>query len=162
MKRLIHVLATAMFTSLVCGCATVAGESDLPEFRQGALTINAETVLAAHNAFLEAMQQGDTERLAELMDDDIQWIHGSGRIETKDEMLATVRRGRLQDLSVAYREETVRTKGDVALLSGIATISAMIDGNPRKMEHRFTAIWSGFEGQPKMLNWQPTVIDDGR
>lgn len=124
--------------------------------------MNKEKALAANNAFREAMQQGDDKRVAELLDDDIQWIHGSGRIETKDEVLAALRRGRVQNLSVSYLEETVRIKGDVALLSGIAVISAIIEGNPRKMEHRYTATWSDFQGQPKMLNWQPTVIDDGR
>jgi len=124
--------------------------------------VNKEKALAANNAFREAMQQGDDKRVAELLDDDIQWIHGSGRIETKEEVLASLRRGRVQNLSVSYLEETVRIKGDVALLSGIAVISAIIEGNPREMEHRYTATWSDFQGQPKMLNWQPTVIDDGR
>lgn len=124
--------------------------------------MNEDIALAANKAFREAMKQGDDKRVAEFLDDDVQWIHGSGRIETRDEVLATIRRGRVQDLSVTYQEETLRIKGDCALISGVATISAMIEGKPRKMEHRFTATWSDFDGQPKLLNWQPTVISDGR
>lgn len=113
---------------------------------------------SAYKEFREAMVSGDFDRLAEMMDSDMQWIHGSGRVDNKDSLLKALKGGRLQNLSLEHRDHSVRVKGDVALLSGILTIMANIEGNARKMEHRCTMVLSDYSGELKVLNWHPTVI----
>lgn len=124
--------------------------------------MNEAKAIAATKEFWEARIGEDFDRAEKMLDDDVQWVHGSGRFETKKEMLATWRRGRVKDMTRTTAEEVVRVKGNVALVSGVVKQIATIEGEHRELIHFYTMTWSDHSGEMKLLNYQPTVIDDGR
>jgi hypothetical protein len=124
--------------------------------------VNEEKALAATREFWAARIAGDFDRAAAMLDEDIQWVHGSGRTQTKAEVLFDWRRGRTRDLQRETAHEAVRIKGHVALVSGVVKQIATIEGEHRELIHFYTLTWSDHSGEMKLLNYQPTVIDDGR
>lgn len=124
--------------------------------------MDEQKALAATKEFWAARIGEDFDRAAAMLDEDIQWVHGSGRTQTKAEVLFDWRRGRTKNMSRENAHETVRIKGNVALVSGVVKQIATIEGEHRELIHFYTLTWSDHSGEMKLINYQPTVIDDGR
>lgn len=121
--------------------------------------MNIDDVRVADARRREAQIRGDVEELSQLFDDDMLWIHASGKIDTKSTLLATLQSGKAKYLSIATKGDSVRIVGDVAFLSGVVTIKAEMGGIERDLEHRYTVAWSGHSGDLKVVNWQSTRLD---
>jgi ketosteroid isomerase-like protein len=106
----------------------------------------------------DAMVAADTNTLGRLFDDELAWIHATARVDTKAGLLHAIASGSTKYRSIRVEDETVRLIGNVALVSGLAFMSAEIKGEQRELANRFTIVWGPLHSDPKVVNWQSTSL----
>lgn len=118
-----------------------------------------QTILAMEQQRRQAMVQADVPALQRLLSDRLMWIHGTGRPDTKAGVIGSIGSGKTQYQSIDCSDESVRFFGPVAVVSGVAVMNAVIAGEPRVLNNRFTILW---EQQPhgdwQAVNWQSTGL----
>ncbi len=120
--------------------------------------MSAETVLDLDRIRRDAMTKADVATLGELFADDMVWIHATARIDTKAGLLDAIGSGSTKYLSIEVSDETVRDFGDVALVGGVAVMTAEIKGETRELRNRFTIVWAQRAASWQVVNWQSTSV----
>jgi len=87
-----------------------------------------KAVLAAEQAFVDAMIKRDNAALEKLLADDLFYVHSSSKAETKAEVLAVISSGSILYESIEFRDTAVRQYGDVVITSHKATIKTKQTG----------------------------------
>jgi len=129
----------------------------LPTFAPLAAAQDArQEILAADDRRFAAMVQGDQAALDGLLADDLTYTHSSGQLETKTQFLESLRSGKLRYLSAEPADREVRLYGDVAVVTGRATVKASMDGKELLLPLRFTEVWVKRGGAWKLAAWQST------
>lgn len=117
------------------------------------------TILKLDRARCEAMTQADIPTLTTMFADDMMWIHGNGRVDTKENLLGEIGSGKRKYLAIECADETVRYYGGLAFLSGVATITAEAGGQVlRDIQNRYTIVWAPDGDDWKVVNWQSTNV----
>lgn len=106
----------------------------------------------------QAMIAADVETLAALFADDMLWIHGTARADSKTGLLEAIASGKTKYQTIDSSDESVRFYGDLALLSGISVIRARIAGEDRVLQNRFTIVWAQTGAAWQVVNWQSTTV----
>lgn len=104
------------------------------------------------------MLAADITTLATLFAEDMLWIHGTSRADTKAGVLASIESRKTIYQSIDCSEETVRCYGETALVSGLVNVKALIAGEERLLANRFTIVWACIGGQWQVVNWQSTTV----
>lgn len=118
-----------------------------------------QDIMALEQRRRRAMIDADVGTLAQLLADDVLWIHATARPDTKPGLLASIESKKTIYQAIDCSEETVRFYGDVAIVSGIADIRARINGEDRVLQNRFTIVWTGSATRPwQVVNWQSTTV----
>lgn len=129
----------------------------------GALTA-AETadprqeVLAADARRFAAMVQGDLTALEGLLTEDLTYTHSTGQVESRTELLESLRSGRLRYLAAEPSESAVRLLGETAIVTGRADMRVSAQGQGLTLQVRFTEVWVKSGGMWKLAAWQSTRI----
>lgn len=97
------------------------------------------------------MTAADVDALAALLLDELHWVHGSGRLDTKDALLADIARNRPYEVVDILRHD-VRLHGEVAISSGEVFIRTAGGG----YANRFINIWLRRDGGVGLLASQST------
>jgi ketosteroid isomerase-like protein len=98
-------------------------------------------VAAADDARLAAMQDMDITALEQLLADDLVYIHSTGKQDSKEAYLASLRSGHIEYTSVRRGVVSGMVLGNLAtVLSGV-DIAARIDGEHRSMTAKSRGIW---------------------
>ena len=117
------------------GVATMFGGTPKPDAQQA--------VLAAEQAFVDAMIKRDKAALEKLLADDLVYVHSSSRAETKAEVIQVVTSGSTLYESIELRDTTVRQYGDVV----ITTHKAYIKTKQNGLANLFvTHVWAKHKG----------------
>jgi len=87
-----------------------------------------QAVLAAEQAFVDAMIKHDKAALEKLLADDLVYVHSSSKVETKAEVIQVVTSGSTTYESIEFRDTTVRQYGDVIVTTHQATIKTKQTG----------------------------------
>ncbi|MFT0171455.1 nuclear transport factor 2 family protein [Paraburkholderia mimosarum] len=117
-----------------------------------------EQILALEALRCEAMTTANVVALSGIFADDLLWIHGTGRGDTKAGMLESIGSGSTKYRSIDCSDVSVRIYGGTAFVSGIADIRAEIHGEDRVLQNRFTIAWSRLDDDWKVVNWQSTTV----
>jgi uncharacterized protein (TIGR02246 family) len=104
-----------------------------------------------------ALIQGDVARLAELLSDDLLWTHSSARQDTKSSFLAALGEGSTRYLEIERSEEKIRVRGDVAVVTGVADMRAIVKDEEKVLRNRYLNVWTREDGRWRMLAWQSTA-----
>ena len=104
-----------------------------------------------------ALMARDLKAVATLVDDDLVHIHASGRIDTKAEYLAGVKK-RFVFRDVARQDLTVRVYSDIAVAIGGLTQTVEIIGTSetRQMKAVVTQVWRHRDGAWRQVSFQAT------
>ena len=116
------------------------------------------TVRDVDRARREAMIAADVATLEKLFADDLMWVHGTSRVETKAGLLEAIRTGSTRYLSIDVADERIRQFGEVILLSGVVTMKLEIGGEDRDVLSRFTLVWHRTGAGWRAVNWQSTPV----
>ena len=95
-----------ILTLAASATATVFGGTPKPDAKKA--------VLAAEQAFVDAMIKADKAALEKLLADDLVYVHSSSKAETKAEVLQVIASGSATYESMEFRDTTVRQYGDVS------------------------------------------------
>jgi ketosteroid isomerase-like protein len=158
------VLAVLAFVSL--GCSSVkpapppaAVASPAPEAAQSPEDVQKE-ILAQDARRIDAMVAADVKTLGEILRDDLTYIHSSGQIETKAQVLDEIATGKLKYRAIVPSEQTVRVFGDSALVTGRAQLKVLSGSKSLGFWVRFTEVWVRTGTTWQLVAWQSTRLPD--
>lgn len=120
------------------------------------------TILDADAERYRAMRDGDLERLAALLADDLAYTHSSGVCDDKREYLAAMASGRFRYLQTETEQVQVRIYGAAAVMLGRARFHAIVDGVERRQDNRFLSVWTRADRGWRMAAWSSSPIPAGR
>jgi ketosteroid isomerase-like protein len=107
---------------------------------------------------MDAMGAKDVATLAALIADDLIYCHSSARLDTKQSLIGNMESGSTVYKSVVPSEVKAQDLGDAVVLTGVAAISVVANGNPRSFSVRFTDVWAKRGGDWQMVAWQSTTL----
>ncbi|KPI10563.1 hypothetical protein OK074_3094 [Actinobacteria bacterium OK074] len=109
----------------------------------------------------EAMIRADVPALSAMFADDMVWIHGNARVDSKESLLGALGSGKRKYLAIDCADETVRFHGGLAFLGGVATISAEAGGHVLQgVRNRYTIVWAPAGDDWRVVNWQSTAVPE--
>ncbi len=79
--------------------------------------------------------------LKTLLDDKTQYIHSTGWIQSKNEVLDDLKSGKLTYKSVIVKEANARGYGTTSIVTGLATIEGVTDSKPFSLDLRYTEVY---------------------
>ena len=121
----------------------------LPE---GAVDLRA----ALHRAVLEP----DVATLERILADDCSYVHPSGKVETKAELLAGFKAQDRKYKSIKRDDVVVRIYGSTAIVTGRNTISAEYQGKNYDVQNRFTRVYVKKGGSWRSVAFQQTLVSN--
>jgi ketosteroid isomerase-like protein len=110
---------------------------------------------------LTALQQLDHGVLKEIFADDCVYVHGSGRIDTRDQYLARLANGELRYLAINYdHAPVVRSIGsDGAVVTGQVSLTSQGKaGGPNQRVLTTTSVYSRRGGRWQLVSYQATPL----
>jgi len=87
-----------------------------------------KAVLAAEQAFVDAMIKRDKAALEKLLADDLVYVHSSTKVETKAEVIQVVTSGSATYESIEFKDTNARQYGDVVITTHKAAIKTKQTG----------------------------------
>jgi ketosteroid isomerase-like protein len=118
------------------------------------------TLLELDQTRREAMIRADIPTLTAMFADDMVWIHGNGRLDTKQGLLGSIGSGRTKYLAIDCADETIRIHGGLAFLSGVAAVTADLGGHILETQNRYTIVWAPDGDDWKVVSWQCTNVPE--
>ncbi len=79
--------------------------------------------------------------LGVLLDDEVQYIHSNGWIQSRNDVLEDIRSGKLNYNKVTIKETGVRLYNTTAIVTGLGTFEGINDGKPFSLELRYTEVY---------------------
>jgi ketosteroid isomerase-like protein len=128
------------------------------DFLKGAWDKPSVSVGEVHQTRFRLMVQNDLDALAPLLAEDLVYIHTTGEMESKPQLLDRLRSGALRYRSIEPSETVIRTTGDLATITGRAKMAVTIGGTDRDFEMRYTAVYRSTGGRWQLVSWQSTRI----
>jgi hypothetical protein len=119
----------------------------------------ADVVKTAELARFEAAQKKDLETLGKLLADDLTYTHSTGRLETKDAFLESLRSGKLEFKKIEPADLQVRAYGTTVVINGTAKMSVVNEGQAKDIALRFTDVWVNRAGRWQMVAWQSSKTE---
>lgn len=116
-----------------------------------------EAALAAQEERrIAAVTAGDIEGLAELLSDELIYVHNNGLQETKTEYLATA--AKIDYRAFEPSEVTIRSYDDVGIVNGRAAIEVEFQGREMAMQVRYTAVYRREGDTWRMISWHASAV----
>jgi ketosteroid isomerase-like protein len=113
------------------------------------------SALRADKARLAAMMAGDGNALAELMSDQLRFVHSDGRVESKADYVKNLMAG-----DTAYADaktsdlETTQVSPDVVVVLGVQEMRKRLGPTWSDVKLRYLAVWRNENGKWRMVAWQ--------
>ena len=101
-----------------------------------------------------AMLAADVDGLQCLLHDELLWAHASGKVDTKQGMLAQFSNGTMRVFSLDRSNTETRLFGGCAVVSGEVRMDAMNGGTRGEVRSRYTGVWSASGSEPQLVAWQ--------
>jgi ketosteroid isomerase-like protein len=169
MKRISFVVGGAVLALSVLGspgCSSIKpapppapAASPAPAAAQSPEDLQKE-ILAQDARRIEAMVGADVKTLGDILRDDLTYIHSSGQLETKAQVIDEIATGKLKYRAIVPSEQTVRVLGDSALVTGRAQLKAVSGGKSLGFWVRFTEVWVRTGTTWQLAAWQSTRLPD--
>jgi len=116
----------------------------------------AEAVKQAELARFRAMTTNDLPALEASLGDDLIYTHSSASVDTKASYVGSIRSGALKYVSVEPSEMKVRVYGTTAVITAMAKVTSISNGQTMNNQLRYTDIWVLRDGRWQMVGWQST------
>jgi hypothetical protein len=101
------------------------------------------------------MVAADTGALGRLLAEDLSYVHSTGRVVDRKQMIDEIQAGKLRYRAVAPSERHVTlVEPDAAYVRGLARIEVSADAKPVEFQARYLAIYVRDAGAWKLRAWQ--------
>ena len=114
-----------------------------------------KAVLAAEQAYVDAMIKHDKAALEKLLADDLVYIHSSSKSESKADVIQVITSGSTTYESIEFRDTTVRQYGDVVIANHKATIKTKQTGVANLL---VTHVWAKNKGGWQFVSRQASRL----
>lgn len=117
-----------------------------------------QEVLKVDTERAEAYMHGDTAALSRILADDCTYVHPTGKVETKAEVIAGFKAGDRTYVSIERDDVVAKIYGNTAVLAGRNTIKAKYQGQDYTVQNRFLRVYVKQQGQWKLVAHQSTNL----
>lgn len=132
-----------------------AGKGFMLDFSRQDAPVAEAAVLAAEDSRLAAMVAADAEAMRRWLADDLRYVHSTGKVESRDELIEGIAAGRLRYVAVTPTERQVRFMGPAtAVVEGSARIQATAGTTTADFESRYVAVYALEAGSWRLRSWQ--------
>ena len=108
----------------------------------------------AELARFEAQVNADAKVLGELLDDNLEYSHSNGVLDSKASLIESLTSGTRDYIATAADIQSVRIFGDVAIIRGTAKVTVNENGKPLELNLGYTDIWLWKNGKWQMTSWR--------
>lgn len=114
-----------------------------------------DAVLAAEDARFAAMIAADPEAMRRWFAEDLSYVHSTGVVEDREQLIASIVGRKLTYLAVEPSERRVVFQGaDSAFVHGVANIKARSGGNTLDFPARYLAVYALQDASWRLRAWQ--------
>jgi ketosteroid isomerase-like protein len=118
---------------------------------------NLEIVSERERSRIAAMLRGDTETIADYLDDDLIYIHSTGAVDDKGGYLQSLREGQFTYEAIDVIEERHALGGDCVVLTQIVSVKIRVGSIPaQRREVVATSVWKRSGAAWKLIAMQAT------
>jgi hypothetical protein len=112
-------------------------------------------VLVAEDARFAAMVAADTGQMRHWFADDLVYVHSTGLVESRDQLIESITSGRIRYLAVTPVERQVVPLGPAAAaVRGRGRFQVTADGNALDLQIRYLAVYGSEGGVWRLRSWQ--------
>jgi len=104
--------------------------------------VSIATVLGLEDARRAAMLAADVGALAELLADDLSYVHSSGIRDSKTELLDKFRSQQLRFTELRFTEQHARLFDGCAVVEGYMHARVLLQGQAREVRTAYLAVWA--------------------
>jgi hypothetical protein len=122
-------------------------------------TITAAEAASAEDARYAAQTANDFAAMEKLFGPELVYQHSSAAVDNKAADIDSMKSGKSRYRTMKRNDESVRTFGCLAIMSGTAEYGVGNPGQERTVPLRFTSIWAKRpDGTVQFVSWQATGI----
>lgn len=152
--NLLPLLALLALALAASGPARAADKPTTPAFANEGERLRA-ALAAADDERLAATKAGDRARLEAILSPDLHYAHSSGKIDTKDSLIASLSARTSVYESFDYKERKFTLIGaGLATMTGRVLVKVGPPGKPNELDLSILAIWREENGKWRFLAWQ--------
>ena len=112
-------------------------------------------VLGAEDARFGAMVKADAAELGHWLAEDLQYVHSTGQVESREQLLDSITSGRIRYLSIDPAERQVVMLDDVAaIVRGRGRFEVMAGATRLDLHIRYLAVYGQSAGRWRLRSWQ--------
>ena len=112
-------------------------------------------VLAAEDARFAAMVAADAGEMRRWFADDLVYVHSTGQVESRDQLVGSITSGRTRYVAVTPAERQVVPLGAAAAaVRGRARFQVTTAGNALDLQIRYLAVYGNEDGIWRLRSWQ--------
>jgi len=112
-------------------------------------------VLAAEDARFTAMVAADTGDMRRWFADDLVYVHSTGQVESRDQLIESITSGRTRYVAVTPIERQVVALGSAAaMVRGRGRFQVTAGGNALDLQIRYLAVYGKQDGVWRLRSWQ--------
>ncbi len=114
-----------------------------------------DALLAAEDSRFAAMVRGNAEAMQPWLADDLQYVHSTGAVENRDQLIASITSGRMRYVSVEpVDRRVIHAAADSAIVQGLARFRVVAGATPLEFQARYLAVYGLVEGRWRLRAWQ--------
>ena len=117
-----------------------------------------QAVLKADNARFAAMLKADAAALEKLLADELSYTHSNASVQDKKAFIDDIKTGKIKYLTVDATDQKVRVFGNMAIVTGGASVHVIQNGNDLTFKIRYTNAHINRSGAWQMVAWQSTRV----
>lgn len=125
------------------------------EFERAAVPDFASSVLATEDVRFAAMIAADAAAMRRWFADDLVYVHSSGQVEDRDQLIESIASGRIRYLAIAPDErEVVQLGHGSALVRGRGRFQVSTGAQTLELQIRYLAVYGSDDGAWRLRSWQ--------
>ncbi|MEM8890582.1 MAG: nuclear transport factor 2 family protein [Bacteroidota bacterium] len=122
--------------------------------------ISAQNLSELEDSRFRAQMEQDTLLLAEMLDEEVMFIHSNAYVEDKQAFLENVASGRIRyEHMLAEVGRKILYRKNTAISRGVLQVAGKYQGGTFDIRLRYTAVYIKKKKAWLLLNWQSTKIE---
>jgi hypothetical protein len=113
-----------------------------------------EALKWAEAARFKANVDADSTVLGQVLDDDLDYVHSNGEVNTKKEFIMSLVGGKRDYVATTFEIQGIRILGDVAIIRGTAKVTVADNGQSRDLDLGYTDVWVWKDKRWQMTAWR--------
>ncbi len=100
-----------------------------------------KTILQLHETKFGWLVNKQYDSLKSILDEQLMYIHSNGWIESKDDIIADLKSGKLNYLGVKVTESKARIFKGTGIVTGKGTFNVIMDGKPIELQLMYSEVY---------------------